>query len=182
MVQTDMVNERNHIQSNDTHNKGDGRELRFCSFHLADRLFGIDIAVVKEVNDEFQVTRIWHAPEEISGYVNIRGQIFLVFNMRLLMGLEKKETGENAKLILFKNKILENCGILVDDVGDVVNVTQDQIEDRRKRRTGNQPVDERRRDRSNLGAGVCKLDRQLMVIIDPRNMMRYLEDKVANRT
>lgn len=155
---------------------------RFCSFYVNDRLFGIDISVVKEINDEFHITRINHAPAEISGYVNIRGRIFLVLDFRKLMGMETRETWENARLILFKPEQLENCGILVDDVGDVVDVAANLIEDRRKGRSAGKPALERRRDRSNLGAGVCKLDNRLMVIIEPRNIMGYVEEKVGDRT
>ena len=156
--------------------------LRFCSFYVNDRLFGIDISFIKEINDEFHVTRIYHAPTEINGYVNIRGRIFLVLDFRKLMGMEPRETWDNARLILFKTEQLENCGVLVDDVGDVVDMAANFIEDRRKNRLANKPVVERRKDRSNLGAGVCKLDNRLMVIIEPRNIMGYVEEKVADRT
>lgn len=154
---------------------------RFCSFYLADRLFGIDITAVKEINDETHLTRINHAPAEIRGYVNIRGQIFLVLDLRHLMGMETRKTCDNTRLILFKTDFLENCGLLVDAVGDVVDVAANRIEDRRKDRSGSQSTMERRKDRSHLGAGVCKLDRQLMVILQPQNLLKYVEDKVADR-
>jgi chemotaxis signal transduction protein len=154
---------------------------RFCSFYLADRLYGVEITMVKEVNDEFRMTRIFHAPDEIRGYVNIRGQIFLVLDLRYLMGLEKKENIERSKLLLFKTELMECCAVLVDEVGDVVEVCSDNIEDRRKGRIDKKTPLERRKDRSQLGAGVCKLENNLMVIIDPRNMLHYVEDKVSNR-
>ena len=156
-------------------------ERRFCSFYIADRLFGIDISVVKEINDDFQVTQIYHTPDEISGYVNIRGQIFLVLNMHRLMGMENTVAAENAKLILFKVELMENCGILVDDVGDVIDIADDRIEDRRKGQASQKIVKERRRDRSQLGEGVCKLDDKLMVVVNPKNMLGYVEDKIVNR-
>jgi len=154
---------------------------RFCSFYLAERLFGVEITMVKEVNDEFRITRIFHAPDEIRGYVNIRGQIFLVLDMRYLMGVEKKENIEKSKLILFKTELMEFCAVLVDDVGDVVEVCSDQIEDRRKGRTDKKTPIERRKDRSHIGAGVCKLEDALMVIIEPRNMLHYVEEKVISK-
>jgi len=157
------------------------QERRFCSFYLGDRLFGIDISVVKEINDDFQVTQIYHTPQEISGYVNIRGQIFLVLDMHCLMGMEQTSTHENPKLILFKVEQMENCGILVDDVGDVIDIANHRIEDRRKGRAGQKVTKERRRDRSQLGEGVCKLDDHLMVVVNPRNMLGYVEDKIINK-
>jgi hypothetical protein len=63
-----------------------------------------------------------------------------------------------------------------------VDVALDRIEDRRNGRSTKTPAMERRRDRSQLGAGVCKLDDQLMVIIDPRNMLKYVAEKVGDRT
>ncbi len=158
----------------------DSQERRFCSFYLADRLFGIDISVVKEINDDFHITQIYHTPREINGYVNIRGQIFLVLDMHCLMGMEKTADAQHAKLILFKPGQMENCGILVDDVGDVVDIATHRIEDRRKGPTPQNTAKERRKDASQLGEGVCKLENQLMVVVNPRNMLGYVEDKIVN--
>jgi chemotaxis signal transduction protein len=155
-------------------------ERRFCSFYLADRLFGIDISVVKEINDDFHLTYIYHTLREISGYVNIRGQIFLILDMHCLMGMEQTAANQNAKLILFKTDQMENCGILVDDVGDVIDIPTDRIEDRRKGRSQQNVAKERRKESSQLGEGVCKLDNQLMVIVNPLNMLGYVEEKVIN--
>jgi purine-binding chemotaxis protein CheW len=194
---------------------------RYCSFYLSERLFGVDIKTVKEISSDFHVTRIYHAPKEINGYVNIRGQLFLVLDLKRLLGMnvtasgekENRENRENeyneynvknvknvknenkdkreikdanglnngkGKLILFKTGLLESAAVYVDDVGHVVDVRDDQIEDRRKPRAGSRkespsPGSERRRDWNRIGAGICKLDEQLMVIIEPRNLLRHLE-------
>jgi chemotaxis signal transduction protein len=159
----------------------DEKTARFCSFFLEDRMFGVDISAVKEINDESHITRIYHAPDEIRGYVNIRGQIFLVLDLRHLMGMEKQEIRENSKLVLLKTELMEYCAVLVDDIGDVVEVRVDLIEDRRKGRMDKKPLMDRRKDRSQISAGVCKLDRGLMVVIEPRSMLRYVDEKVVNR-
>lgn len=154
---------------------------RYCSFYLADRLFGVDINSVKEINDEVQFTYISHAPKVVRGYVNIRGQIFLVLDLCYLMGIEKRNAPENGKLILFKTDVLENCGIFIDGVGDIVDVRVDKIEDRRKNRADKKLDIDRRKDFSQIGAGVCKLEHQLMVIIDPRKLPNAVEESVSNR-
>lgn len=64
-----------------TRQRGDHKQ-QFCTFELADRLFGINILDIKEITQEAQYTTVFHASQRVQGYVNIRGQIHLVLNMR----------------------------------------------------------------------------------------------------
>ena len=59
---------------------------RFCTFRLSDRLYGVNINDVKEINTEISYTPIFHATEEIKGYINIRGQIYLLLDLRKIFG------------------------------------------------------------------------------------------------
>ena len=56
--------------------------LRYCTFRLSGRLYGVDIEDVKEINTEVNFTPIFHASREIKGYINIRGQIYLLLDLR----------------------------------------------------------------------------------------------------
>ena len=100
----------------------------FCTFRSADRWFGVPVGDVKEVTTQTTCTRIPHAPREVAGYVNIRGHIFMALDPRSLLGLEARATAEN-RLIIFKPSVGPSFGLLVDEIGDIVAVDANQIED-----------------------------------------------------
>ncbi len=142
-------------------------QRQFCSFRLAGRLYGVDILDVKEINPENTFTPIYHAPEEVRGYVNIRGQINLVLDLRRLLGFEPHQADQDSRIVLFKPHVGENFGVLVDQVGDVVSVSEDRIEDRRADSQG-APEGRERRNELRAARGVCKLEQELLVILDAR--------------
>lgn len=149
---------------NTIHNSVNGQQ-QFCTFRISNRLFGVDILDVKEINTELSFTPIHHAPEEVRGLVNIRGQIYLVLDLRRVLGFSPGTAEESTRLILFKQSVGEAFGVLVDSIGDVVSVDRKQIEERRKQESPAPSTEERRR--ADFGKGVCKLDEELLVILDP---------------
>ncbi len=68
---------------------GTGLSMKICSFRLSDRLFGVNILDVKEVNSDIEITPIYHARDSIRGYMNIRGQIHLVVDLRTEFGFSR---------------------------------------------------------------------------------------------
>jgi chemotaxis signal transduction protein len=154
--------------------KKSSHKRQFCSFRVGGRLFGVNILDVKEVNTETGFTPIFHAPEEVRGYVNIRGQIHLILDLRMVMGFETRPVDEESRLVLFKPCVGDALGILVDRIGDVVTVDKIQIEDRRQADKGSPEGKDRRA--SDVGAGVCKLDNEIMVILNPRSLAKCVEN------
>ncbi len=146
---------------------------QFCTFRIADRLFGVDILDVKEVNPEISFTPVYHAPKEVLGYVNIRGRIHLILDLRLLLGFESRHLDETSRIVLFKPHAGESFGVLVDRIGDVADVDETQIEDRRKNDQGHPEGHERRI--SDLGIGVCRLKDELMVILNSKLFLKHIQ-------
>lgn len=135
----------------------------YCSFWVAGHLFGIDILEVKEINAEIAFTPIFHAPPQVRGYVNIRGQIHLVIDPREPLGLPPEEASVGKMLLIFKPAVAENFAMLVDRVGDIVAVPEDRIEASADGTPG---------EGGELASGVCKLDGQLMVVLNPKGFLR----------
>jgi chemotaxis signal transduction protein len=148
---------------------GEGRERLFCSFWISHRYFGVDIAEVKEINPETHCTPIPHAPREIKGYVNVRGQLFLLIDMSMLLGFESKEADETSRTVLFHPEVGESFGILVDRIDDVRRVFENQIESHPE---SDQDISAGRESRpSDLVSGVCKLEDGLLVILNSRKIL-----------
>lgn len=144
---------------------------QFCTFRISGRLFGVNILDVKEINPEAYFTPIFHAPREVKGYVNIRGQIYLILDLRLLLGFESKVVDESSRLVLFKPEVGDPFGILVDRIGDVVEVDETQIEDSQE---GSEKDEHRSQE---LRDGVCKLGEELLVVLNSRNLLKNINNK-----
>ena len=101
---------------------------QFCTFRIEGQLYGIDIKYIKEINTETKITSVPHSPEYISGLVNIRGEIYLVFNLRKCLGFPAIPIDENHRIILFKSIDTEPAGVFVDQIADVLTVPKNRLE------------------------------------------------------
>jgi purine-binding chemotaxis protein CheW len=149
---------------------------------MANRLFGVNILDVKEVNENTNVTPIYHAPSDICGYINIRGQILLVVNLRETFGFDhghKVGVGTAGKVVVFKHSVDEPFGILVDEVCDVVSVEQNRIVDRRAGESNaSDAIREFRRAKDGIVMGVCPLERELLLVLNARHILGKHNSKV----
>ena len=105
---------------------------KLCSFKLGYKSFGVDILDIKEISLQVEFSPIPHSPEEVRGLVNLRGEIYLVLDLGVIFSEPPLELNSNARLLLFKDDVSTKCGILVHSVGDVIEVDEGAIEERRK--------------------------------------------------
>jgi len=153
-----------------------GEIKQYCTFWLAGRLYGVDILHVKEVNPEIRFTTIFHAPREVTGYVNIRGRIHLILDLRRVLGLADKPVDEKSRIVLFKPTVGESFGVLVDRISEVVEIDVGLIE------SGglvNEATGEDKGEISELFSGVCRLEDTLLLIINARNLLKTIERGAA---
>lgn len=147
-------------------------ELQFCSFRLAGRLFGVDILDVKEVSSELRITPIAHAPSSVAGYLNLRGQIHLVVDLRRLFRFDPYVLTPKSRVVIFKSSVDEPFGVIIDCTDEVFKVRRDRIEERRK--VGEiltTEQQERRKASAELTQGVCRLEKDLMVVLNARGIL-----------
>ena len=148
--------------------------VQMCTFRMAGRLFGVDILDVKEVNENVSVTPIYHAPPDVCGYINIRGQILLVINLHKTLGFAREEKTEqtfSGKIVVFKQSVDEPFGILVDEVCDVVPIDPKRIVDRRASAGETAEARELRRIRDEMVVGVYPLERELLLVLNARRIL-----------
>ena len=157
--------------------------MQMCTFRMANRLFGVNILDVKEVNENTSVTPIYHAPPDICGYINIRGQIHLVVNLRETFGFDQRHKTEavSGKVVVFKPSVDEPFGIMVDEVCDVVSIEQNRIVDRRAGESNaSDSVKELRRAKDGIVMGVCPLERELLLVLNARYILGRQNVKSSN--
>ncbi|MGK5094940.1 chemotaxis protein CheW [Deltaproteobacteria bacterium TL4] len=142
----------------------------YCSFRIAGNLYGVNIKHVKEINQELNINRVPHSSASISGLVNIRGEVYLIFNLRNCFGFPPKPIDEQHRVILFKSIDAELSGILVEEIGDVLRVPVSRLETYRS--DSSKEILNRLKDPDSeeidfrLVKGVYQLEDEIMVILN----------------
>ena len=132
------------------------RDHGFVTFHLADQLLGIRVGLIQEVLMGEEILPVPLSPREVSGFLNLRGQIVTAVDLRALLGLPDRMEGES-----FMNVVVQHgdelFSLLVDRVGDVVEAGNSAFE---PPPSTLDPIWKR------CCEGVIRLDRSLLVVLD----------------
>lgn len=99
---------------------------QFSTFTIDGMLYGIDVMKVQEVTKPLQVTHMQTAPDFIKGLINLRGQIATAIGLRELFGLKDCSTCAKMTVVCKIEDVL--LSLLVDNIGDVIEVTEQSFE------------------------------------------------------
>ena len=123
----------------------DAGTRQYVSFVLDGRLYGLDIAVVKEVNPTTTITSAPRSPGHIRGLVNVRGQVVMVIDIAVVFGRAPRPVTEESHIIILKMaRELQQVrglpagvqiarfgdkpiGFLVDRIGDVISADESEL-------------------------------------------------------
>lgn len=130
---------------------------QFCTFRLGGHLFGVPVGTVKEVLREQKLTRVPLAPTDISGLINLRGQIVITVDLRERMGLPPRAEGDEVTNVVVRTSDDTVTSLLVDRIGDVLEPDAGRFE---------APPDTVPSHLRELVVRVCKLERELMLVLD----------------
>lgn len=99
----------------------------YLCFKVADEEYALSIMAIKEIIKPREVTEVPRMPRFVSGVISLRGVIIPIMDMRLRLSLPvQKPTGRERVLVLKTSNGL--CGILVDEVIQVVRIANSAIE------------------------------------------------------
>lgn len=115
------------------------------------------VETVQEVLREQELTRVPLASKEVSGLINLRGQIVITVDLRERMGLPRREEGDEMTNVVVRTSGETVTSLLVDRIGDVLEPDLDRFE---------APPDTVTGRVRELVTRVCKLDRELMLVLD----------------
>src|SRR6266699_551566 len=100
---------------------------QFCTFYLDKLMFGVELQKVQEVMRYLELTPIPLAPDVVSGLMNLRGQIVTAVDLRRRLELPNRPDD-----MLPMNVVIRSAdgavSLLVDEIGDVVEVDDDSFE------------------------------------------------------
>ena len=100
------------------------------TFSLGGEVYGVDILRVKEIRGWSPVTRIPQSPESVLGVLNLRGLIVPIVDLRVRFALKSAEFTPLTVIIVLSLRTAtgqRECGIVVDNVNDVVDIAADSI-------------------------------------------------------
>ncbi len=130
---------------------------QYCTFLLDGHLFAIPVESVQEVLKAQELTDVPLAPPEVSGLINLRGQIVTTVDLRARLGLPAREPDAPTVNVVVRNANAEVVSLRVDEIGDVLDPPEDTFE---------APPETVPASVRALVKGVCKLDRRLMLVLD----------------
>lgn len=131
--------------------------LQFCTFHVGELLLGLEVEQIQEVLRNTKVTPVPKTPLAVSGLINLRGQIVTAVDLRTLFGYEKEEDNGDGSVMLIVESDAELHSLVVDAVGDVVEVEETAFED---------PPDTLKGESRKLIRGAYKLKDGLLLSLD----------------
>ncbi len=129
---------------------------QYCTFRLDGHLFGIEVMQIQEVIRYQRMTRVPLAPSVVEGLINLRGQIVTAVDLRRRLELRERPAGEAPMNIVVRTD--ENAvSLLVDEIGEVVEVEEGQFET---------PPETLQGPARGLITGAYKLAGQLLLVLD----------------
>lgn len=131
-------------------------ENQFVSFVVDGQLLGVPVSAVQEVLNPQKIAATPLARPEIAGLLNLRGQIVTAVNLRRRLGLADLPAGRESMNVVMRYHG-ESFSLLVDEVGDVINVSGQALE---------QPPRTLDARWKAYVAGVFRLEHRLFVILE----------------
>lgn len=121
-----MTEYRAEIVQEQSPSPSEGTEL--LTFRCGGRGFAIDIMSVREIRSWSEPTPLPHAPPYMRGMVNLRGSVLPVTDLAQRLGQEPTRDDPRNVIIVVQsgNRV---HGLLVDAVSDIVNPTEDQLQE-----------------------------------------------------
>lgn len=96
-------------------------------FKLMEHEFGMDITKVLEILNYEEVRPVPNVPDYVEGIINVRGNVYPIFNLRKRLNMElTKEMNETKFILLHLDNI--RVGFLVDSVSEILTVDEAQVE------------------------------------------------------
>jgi len=141
----------------------------YCTFTVDRFFFGVAVDQVQEVIRHQRMTRVPLASPEISGLINLRGQIVTAIDMRRRLRLPPR-AGEQTPMNMVVRTEDGAVSLLVDEIGDVLDVDAATYE---------RPPENLDPAARELIRGVYKLKDRLLLVLDAERTVDLTAGRAA---
>ena len=108
--------------------KTEGDSIQYIVIKLGAEQYGIDIKYVDNIVRMQKITRVPRVQDYFRGVINLRGEVVPIMSLRKKMGLEDDVFTNASRIIILKLEGNASLGIIVDEVREVVNLSEDEID------------------------------------------------------
>jgi purine-binding chemotaxis protein CheW len=136
------------------------QSTQYLTYRLADEVFAVDVAKIREILDFTPATKVPGTPEYMQGVINVRGNVVPVVDMRVKFGISKTEKTVDTCIVVMEITVDEETtilGALVDSVQEVIELEEGQIEPAPRIGT---------KWRTEAIRGIGKRNNELLIILD----------------
>lgn len=153
----DQLSIKNEVVKTDQEGKRVPEQFQFIVIRLGEEQYGIDIRYIDNIVRMQSITRVPKVPVYLKGVINLRGEVIPVVSIRLKMGLPADEYSRATRIIILKSEAVGSLGIVVDEVKEVVTLSEDDIE-----KLSHEPKD----GRASFINGIGKNGEELISLLD----------------
>lgn len=137
---------------------------QYCTFFIEDDYFGVDVQQVQEVLRYREPTRMPLSSDMVRGLINLRGQIVVALDLRRRLGLDQMDGDRQPMNVVVRSTNGARVSLLVDEIGDVVEVTRESFEPPPETVSG---------VARELISGTYKLPDRLLLILDTDSTVNF---------
>ena len=137
---------------------------QMLTFSLGAEVYGVDILQVKEIRGWTPVTRMPQSPPSVLGVLNLRGAIVPVVDLRVQFALPAAAFTPLTVVIILSLRGPQGtreCGVVVDNVKDVVDVPADGI----------RPAPAMHDTGPAFIQGIATVDEQMLILLDAKELV-----------
>ena len=131
-------------------------EQLFATFYVDGAYYGVNALDVQEVLRFQPMTRVPLSSPEVSGLINLRGQIVTAIDLRVRLGIPPLEDGRDPMNVVVRTDE-GPVSLLADEIGDVIEVPVADLEP--------PPATVSAFEREVI-SGIHSLEDQLLLILD----------------
>ena len=146
--------------------------LQLVSFKIGDEEFGVDILRVQEINRMSQITKVPNTPDFLEGVINLRGRIVPVIDLRVKLGMLRKEHDKDTRIVVVELKG-KTMGFIVDEVNEVLRISKDITE---------APPDIISGVNAEYITSIGKLEDRLLILLDLEKILSMSELNIVEAT
>ncbi len=95
---------------------------------IGDEYYGIDIGYIDNIVRMQKITRVPKVQPYFKGVINLRGEVVPIMSLRKKMGLADDVFTNASRIIILKLEDNVAIGIIVDEVKEVVNLSENEID------------------------------------------------------
>lgn len=139
---------------------------QYIVIRLGEEQYGVDIKYIDSILRMQRITRVPKVAPHLKGVINLRGEVIPVMSIRLKMNLSEDVETRATRIIILKLEQYGTIGIIVDEVQEVVTLSQDMIE-----KVSYDPKD----DTAHYINGVGKYNDELISLLDFNLVMQEKE-------